>query len=97
MKRLPVPRIDEVNPAAAMPLGEVELSGAIISVPHAMGPPVVLVDGEPAHILMSRPTRLSFRVPEGAYDGTVEVRNPAGAGNAVPLRVARQLSEDCIR
>ena len=42
---------------------------------------------------MSRPTRLAFRVPEQATTGLVEVRNPAGASNAAPLRVARQLSD----
>jgi len=89
---VPAPRIDQVNPAAAMPLAEVELAGANLG-PHDFGTPVVLVDGEPAHILMSRPSRLLFRVPEKATTGLVEVRNPAGAGNTVPLRVAHQLTE----
>jgi sugar lactone lactonase YvrE len=89
---LPVPRIDEVTPSAALPLGEVELSGANLG-PHAFGPPAVLVDGEPAHILMSRPTRLAFRVPEQASTGIVEVRSPAGAGNTVPIRIAHQLND----
>ncbi|HUA93210.1 MAG TPA: hypothetical protein VL991_11605 [Terracidiphilus sp.] len=89
---LPVPRIDEVTPSAALPLGEIELSGANLG-PHAFGPPAVLVDGEPAHILMSRPTRLAFRVPEQASTGIVEVRSPAGAGNTVPIRIAHQLND----
>ena len=42
---------------------------------------------------MSRPTRLAFRVPEQASTGLIEVRNPSGASNAAPLRVARQLSD----
>ena len=42
---------------------------------------------------MSRPSLLSFRVPDPASTGLVEVRNPAGLSNAAPLRVARQLSE----
>jgi sugar lactone lactonase YvrE len=75
-----------------MPLGEVELAGANLG-PHAFGPPAVLVDSEPAHVLMSRPTRLAFRVPEQASAGLVEVRSPAGAGNTVPVRVARQLND----
>ena len=89
---LPVPRIDDVVPAAAMPLGEVELCGFNLG-PHAFGPPAVLVGGESAHILMSRPTRLAFRVPEQASTGLIEVRSPAGAGNNVPLRVARLLND----
>jgi hypothetical protein len=89
---LPVPRIDEVIPSAALPLGEIELIGANLG-PHAFGPPAVLVDGEPAHILMSRPTRLAFRVPEQASTGIVEVRSPAGAGNTVPIRIGHQLND----
>ena len=89
---VPVPRIDEVHPPAALPLGEVELAGANLG-PHAFGPPAVLVDGEPAQILMSRPSRLAFRVPEQAITGLIEVRSPAGPGNSRPLRIARQLSD----
>jgi sugar lactone lactonase YvrE len=43
---------------------------------------------------MSRPSRLALRVPDEAGTSMVEVRNPAGASNAAPLRVARQLSDD---
>jgi sugar lactone lactonase YvrE len=89
---LPVPRIDEVSPSAALPLGEVELAGANLG-PHAFGPPAVLVDGESAHILMSRPTRLAFRIPETATAGLIEVRSPAGAGNTQAIRIARQLND----
>jgi len=80
-------------PAAALPGGEVELIGAHLG-PLSFGPPAVLVDSHPAHVLMSRPSRLALRVPDEAGTSMVEVRNPAGASNAAPLRVARQLSDD---
>jgi DNA-binding beta-propeller fold protein YncE len=86
------PRIDDVVPAAALPGGEVELIGANLG-PLSSGLPTVLVDGEPAHILMSRLTRLALRVPEPAGTSMIEVRNSAGPSNVVPLRVARQLSD----
>ena len=86
------PRIDDVVPAAALPGGEVELKGARLGA-DGYGPPAVLVGGAPAQVLMSRPTRLAFQVPAEAQTGMIEVRNPAGASNAVPLRVARQLSD----
>jgi sugar lactone lactonase YvrE len=86
------PRIDDIVPAATLPLGEIELTGAHLG-PLSFGPPAVLVDGHPAQVLMSRPGRLALRVPEEATTGLIEVRNPAGASNTVPLRVARQLSE----
>jgi sugar lactone lactonase YvrE len=88
----PDPRIDLIVPAAALPFGEIDLIGAHLG-PFAFGPPAVLVAGHPAHVLMSRPTRLALRVPEQASTGLVEVRSPFGASNTVPLRVARQLSE----
>ncbi|MGA2537959.1 MAG: gluconolaconase [Terracidiphilus sp.] len=88
----PDPRIDDVVPAAALPLGEIELIGAHLG-PLAFGPPAVLVDGHSAHVLMSRPTRLALRVPEDAGTGLIEVRSPSGGSNMAPLRVAQQLSE----
>jgi sugar lactone lactonase YvrE len=89
---LSAPRIDDIVPAAALPLGEIELIGANLG-PYSSGPPDVLVDGQPAHVLMSRPSRLALCVPEEAGTGLIEVRNSAGSSNAAPLRVARQLSE----
>ncbi len=89
---IPLPRIADLAPAAALPLGDVELSGSHLG-PHSFGPPAVMVDGHPAQVLMSRPARLIFRVPERASTGLVEVRSPAGTSNTVPLRVARQLTD----
>ncbi len=90
---LPEPRIDSVSPNAALPLGEVELHGAHLG-PDDYGPPVVLIDGQSAQVLMSRPTRLALRLPENASAGMVEVRKPAGASNQIPFRLARLLSDN---
>jgi sugar lactone lactonase YvrE len=86
------PTIDDIFPAAALPLGEVELHGTHLG-PDSFGAPAVLVDDIPAHVLMSRPTRLAFAVPAEATTGLIEVRNPAGASNTVPLRIAHLLSD----
>jgi DNA-binding beta-propeller fold protein YncE len=85
------PRIDDVAPASALPLGEVEVTGVHLG-PHSSGPPVVLVGAQPAQVLMSRPSRLAFRVPEDATTGLIEVRSPVGVSNAAPLRVAHELT-----
>ena len=85
------PRIDDVTPASALPLGEVEITGVHLG-PHSSGPPVVLVGTQPAQVLMSRPSRLAFRVPEEATTGLIEVRSPVGVSNAAPLRVAHELT-----
>jgi sugar lactone lactonase YvrE len=53
----------------------------------------VYVDGDAAHILLSRRSRLAFRVPDGASTGLIEVRTPAGAANAGAVRVARKLTD----
>ncbi|MGB6193727.1 MAG: gluconolaconase, partial [Terracidiphilus sp.] len=87
----PDPRIDDIQPAAALPMGEVELTGVNLG-PHSSGPPVVLVGTHPASVLMSRSGRLAFRVPEQAATGLIEVRSPQGVSNAAPLRVARELA-----
>jgi sugar lactone lactonase YvrE len=87
----PEPRIDEIQPASALPLGEVELIGANLG-PNLYGPPVVVLGTHPAQVLMSRPGRLAFRIPENAGSGLVEVRTPAGVSNAAPMRIARELS-----
>ena len=85
------PRIDDVAPSSALPLGEVEITGVHLG-PHSSGPPVVLVGTQPAQVLMSRPSRLAFRVPEDATTGLIEVRSPVGVSNAAPLRVAHELT-----
>ncbi len=85
------PRIDEIQPAAALPLGEVELIGANLG-PNPYGPPVVVLGTHPAQVLMSRPGRLAFRIPENAGSGLIEVRTPAGVSNAAPMLIARELS-----
>ena len=88
---IPEPRIDVIVPAAALPLGEVELVGEYLG-PHEFGPPVVVIGTHPAQVLMSRPGRVAFRIPEQATTGLIEVRTPTGVSNAAPMRVARELS-----
>ena len=89
---IPEPRIDSVSPDAALPLGEVELLGVHLG-PDDYGPPAVLINGQSAHVLMSRPTRLALRIPENASAGIVEVRKPAGASNQFAFRLAHLLTD----
>jgi sugar lactone lactonase YvrE len=95
VEAISAPRIDDIVPAAALPGGEVELVGAnlgpIVDPPAAR--PTVLVDNEPAQVLMSRPSRLILQIPADAATGLIQVNNPAGSSNTVPMRVAHQLSE----
>jgi sugar lactone lactonase YvrE len=85
------PRIDDLTPAAALPGGEIELTGANLG-PQNSAAPSVQVNGVQAHILMSRPSRLVFQVPALAATGNIEVHTRHAISNAVPLRVARELN-----
>lgn len=85
------PRIDDLVPAAALPGGSIEVIGANLG-PDDSGAPLVIVDGNPAHVLLSRPSRLAFRVPDPASTGMVEVRSGGVSSNPAPLRVARELT-----
>ncbi len=88
---IPEPIVEDVVPAAALPGGDVELTGTNLG-PARDILPSVLVDGIAAHILMSRPTRLAFRVPDLAATGLIEVCTGPSRGNPAPLRVARELN-----
>lgn len=88
----PDPRIDDLIPPAALPLGEVEVVGANLG-PHDSSLPGVVVGSHTAQVIMCRPGRLAFRVPENAGTGLVEVRSFDGVSNATPIRVARELSD----
>jgi DNA-binding beta-propeller fold protein YncE len=85
------PRIADIAPAAALPMGEVEINGIGLG-PSGSATPYVLVSGHNAHILMSRPTRLAFQVPMLATSGPVEVRSRGAISNAVRIEVARELN-----
>lgn len=86
------PRIDDVTPAAALPGGDVDLTGVNLGPANGTSP-MVFVDGSPAHLLLSRSTHLSFKVPDLAGTGMVEVRTASSISNAIPLRVARELND----
>lgn len=88
-----IPRIDDLRPAAAMPGGAVELSGAVLG-PEKDGPPKVFVDGFAAHVVMSQSDRLICQAPESATTGMIEVHAAGGISNAVPLRVAHKLADE---
>ncbi len=89
----PVPRIDTIVPDAVLPGGVVELEGS------ALGPvgdkrPLAVLDGALAPVLLSRPTRMSIRVPESAEAGRLEVRQNGSTSNAVQLKIGRLLAEN---
>jgi sugar lactone lactonase YvrE len=86
------PRIGAILPAAALPGGEVELAGEHLG-PVGSAVPSVLLGADPAMVLMSRPQRLVFRVPQTGQTAMLEVRSQGLVSNRAPLRVANKLTD----
>lgn len=94
------PRIDAVDPLAALPGGEIELRGVNLgSVALAPGEPsqgvgsgwrrpVAMLGDLAAPILLSRGDRLAFRVPDEAESGRLRILQNGAQSNAVEVRVA---------
>ena len=87
------PRIDSIVPEAVLPGGEVELQGTALG-PIADRRPLAVLDGSLAPVLLSRPTRMSIRVPESAEVGRLEIRQNGSTSNAVTLKIGRLLAEN---
>jgi hypothetical protein len=89
--KLQVPRIDAIHPPAALPQGEVEVTGSHLG-PFGGFPPEVSVNGERALVTMSRADRIAVRVPYNATSGLLEIGTREGI-SASHLHVARLLSD----
>src|ERR1700761_3186771 len=87
------PRIDSITPEAVLPGGEVELAGSALG-PVAERRPLAVLDGSLAPVLLSRPTRMSIRIPESAQAGRLEVRQNGATSNSVNLKVGRLIAEN---
>lgn len=93
------PRLESLQPPAAMPGGDVELRGTGLQGQGAGILPKVLVGDTPVYLGLSRPTRTVIRIPEGAISGDVLLSVDSGArhgtsSNALHLRVAVPMAEN---
>jgi sugar lactone lactonase YvrE len=79
------PIAESIFPTAALPGGEVELRGKNLG-PSPNANPVILIDGSPAHLLMSRSERLAFRVPEARSDRSSERPRAGIATSLIEVR-----------
>jgi hypothetical protein len=89
----PTPHLDRVTPVAAMPGGEVEVQGTHLD-PAAGRVPHATLGDTPAPIILSRPTRATIQIPEGAISGDLIVHRNSHASNALNLRVAVPMAEN---
>lgn len=89
----PTPRIESVLPEAALPGGEIEIHGGQLG-PSGDRRPLAVLDGSLAPVLLSRPTRMTIRIPENAQAGRLEVRQNGATSNAVKLKLGRLVAEN---
>jgi sugar lactone lactonase YvrE len=88
-----MPRLTELRPAAALPLGEIELFGSDLG-PANGTPPTAEVAGVPALVTLARPTRATIRIPEGTLPGDVLLHRDGLTSNPLPVHVAVAMAEN---
>jgi sugar lactone lactonase YvrE len=80
-----IPLIERVTPPAAIPGGEISISGRGLTQNGRVRPQVRFGD-QPGSLLLTSPNRLVVRVPEGVSSGDVTV--DTGAAVSAPVSVA---------
>src|SRR5271154_2477359 len=85
------PRIEALQPNAALPGGEVEVLGTNLG-PVAYRRPVAMVGDLAAPVVLSRSKRMVLRVPEEAETGKLRILRNGAQSNAVERKVASQIA-----
>ncbi len=85
------PRIESVQPNAALPGGEVEIVGTNLG-PVSYRRPVPMVGDLAAPVVLSRGKRMVLRVPDEAETGKLRILRNGAQSNAVELKVATQIA-----
>ena len=87
------PHIESVAPEAALPGGEVRITGSSLR-PHDFRQPSVRFGEVEGAIVVSAEDFLVARVPYGATSGTVIVSANSQTSNPQPIRVATQIADN---
>ena len=87
------PHLDRATPIAAMPGGNVDVHGSHLQ-PLGHHIPRATIGDIPAAIILSRPTRTTIRVPEGAISGDLVLHRSATGSNPLNLRIAVPMAEN---
>jgi sugar lactone lactonase YvrE len=87
------PRIDRIQPAAAVPGGEIVIVGSGFTSSLNGRPHVQFGDAE-AGIVIASDSYLVARVPEGSAGGAVRVSNGRGASEPFAMQVAVQIADN---
>jgi len=87
------PHIDAIDPACALPGGEIRITGSSLR-PHELRRPRVRFGDVDGSIIISSEQFIIARVPEGAASGEVVVATNGHKSNARELRVAVPIAEN---
>ena len=85
------PRIESVEPSAALPGGEIEVVGSNLG-PISFRAPVAMLGDLAAAVVMSRNRRMVLRVPQEAASGNLRILQNGAQSNAVGVEVASMLA-----
>ena len=89
----PAPHLDRVTPIAAMPGGEIDIHGQHLD-PRGTHILRATIGDISAPVVLSRPTRATVRVPEGAISGGLVFHRSSAESNPLNLRVAVPMAEN---
>jgi sugar lactone lactonase YvrE len=87
------PRINRVNPAAAIPGGEIVIQGTGFESSNSSRPHVLFGEAE-GSVTFATSQQLVARVPVGATSGTVRVATARGDSEPAPMRVGVQIADN---
>jgi hypothetical protein len=88
-----MPIIDAIEPAAALPGGEVRIIGRSLK-PPKMGRPDIQFSGISGSLVFSADDFAIARVPQGAQSGDVTVHNNGTVSNGRDMKIAQPLAEN---
>ncbi len=84
-----VPNVNGVRPAAALPGGELELTGA------DLGPLLTAeIAGVPAMVTMARPERATLKIGDGTLPGALVARRGGARSAPVPVEIGVPMAEN---
>jgi sugar lactone lactonase YvrE len=87
------PHLTELQPAAAMPGGAVEILGTHLDASLGHIPSATIGDVS-APVILSRPSRAAIRIPEGSISGDLVLHRNGTPSNPLPLRIAVPMAEN---
>lgn len=87
------PHLAHVSPPAAMPGGQIDVHGLHLD-PFGSHIPHATIGDTPATVTLSRPTRATVMVPEGAISGDLILHRSSRPSNALGVRIAVPMAEN---